>query len=54
MERQAPNDPVQRWLLQLAERRHIHIAICALANKLVRIAWAVMRSGIEFQHRYHI
>ncbi|WP_233874576.1 IS110 family transposase [Paraburkholderia adhaesiva] len=47
-----PNDPIQRWLLQLADRRHIHIAICALANKLVRIAWAVMRRGSEFQLRY--
>ncbi|WP_175865879.1 transposase, partial [Burkholderia cepacia] len=27
-----PDDPIQRWLLQLAERRHAHIAVCALAN----------------------
>ncbi|UVE70059.1 IS110 family transposase (plasmid) [Burkholderia pyrrocinia] len=43
-----PNDPIQHWLIQLAERRHAHIAVCALVNKLVRIAWAVMRSGAEF------
>ncbi|MDR8038778.1 IS110 family transposase [Burkholderia cenocepacia] len=47
-----PNDPIQRWLLQLAERRHAHVAVCALANKLVRIAWAVMRSGAEFNLHY--
>ncbi|WP_199545422.1 IS110 family RNA-guided transposase [Paraburkholderia kururiensis] len=46
------NDPIQRWLLQLAERRHAHVAVCALANKLVRIAWAVMRSGAEFNLHY--
>ncbi|WP_407971333.1 IS110 family transposase [Burkholderia pyrrocinia] len=48
-----PNDPIQHWLIQLAERRHAHIAVCALANKLVRIAWAVMRSGAEFNLHYH-
>ena len=47
-----PNDPIQHWLIQLAERRHAHIAVCALANKLVRIAWAVMRSGAEFNLNY--
>ncbi|MGT0246457.1 IS110 family transposase [Burkholderia pyrrocinia] len=48
-----PNDPIQHWLIQLAERRHAHIAVCALANKLARIAWAVMRSGAEFNLHYH-
>ncbi|KVQ98666.1 transposase [Burkholderia ubonensis] len=47
-----PNDPIQHWLIQLAERRHAHIAVCALVNKLVRIAWAVMRSGAEFNLNY--
>lgn len=47
-----PNDPLQRWLMQVGQRRHPHVAICALANKLARIAWAVMTSGIEFQPHY--
>jgi transposase len=44
-----PNDPLQRWLIQLGERRHAHVAVTALANKIARIAWAVLRSGTEFQ-----
>lgn len=44
-----PDAPLQRWLVQLAQRRHVHVAVCALANKLVRIAWAVLRTGADFQ-----
>lgn len=47
-----PDDPLQRWLGQVASRRHIHVAICALANKLARIVWAVMHSGELFQVHY--
>jgi transposase len=47
-----PNDPLQRWLIQLGLRRHPHVAVCALANKLARIAWAVMRSGQPFQSHH--
>jgi len=44
-----PNDPLQRWLIQLAACRHTHVAVTALANKIARIVWAVLRSGKEFQ-----
>ncbi|WP_083706108.1 MULTISPECIES: IS110 family transposase [Burkholderiaceae] len=44
-----PDAPLQRWLVQLAQRRHVHVAVCTLANKLVRIAWAVLRTGADFQ-----
>jgi len=47
-----PDDPLQRWLTQVGNRRHAHVAVCALANKLARIAWAVMRSGQEFRTHY--
>jgi len=47
-----PHDPLQHWLIQLGLRRHAHVAVCALANKLARIAWAVMRSGEEFRTHY--
>jgi len=47
-----PDDPLQRWLSAVGERRHAHVAVCALANKLARIAWAVMTRGIDFQVNY--
>jgi transposase len=30
------------WLAQLLSRTHQHVAVVALANKLLRIAWAVL------------
>jgi transposase len=38
--RQAPG--LSSWLAQLLARRHQNVAIVALANKLVRMAWAVL------------
>lgn len=37
------DDPLHRWIRGLASRMHPHIAVCALANKLVRISWALLR-----------
>ena len=39
------NDPLHRWIRALAGRMHSHVAVCALANKLVRIAWALLRKN---------
>jgi len=36
-------DPLRRWALNLRQRRHHNKAVCALANKLARICYAVMR-----------
>jgi len=38
-----------RWISQLIARRGKHKAIVALANKLMRIVWAVLRYGVSFQ-----
>jgi hypothetical protein len=38
--KQAPG--LSCWLAQLLARRHQNVAIVALANKLVRMAWAVL------------
>jgi transposase len=35
--------PLGRWLKGLLARVHKHLAVVALANKLARIAWAVLR-----------
>ncbi|XFB08804.1 IS110 family transposase, partial [Azotobacter salinestris] len=37
----ARNDALSQWLNALAARKHINVAIIALANKTARVAWAV-------------
>jgi transposase len=36
------------WLRALMQRAHKNVAVVALANKLARIAWAVLRRGMAF------
>ncbi len=38
-------DPTSRWATALKARHHIHVAVVALANKIARIAYAVMSTG---------
>ncbi len=40
--------PLGEWLRALIKRVHKNVAVVALANKLARIAWAVLRRGEEF------
>lgn len=40
--------PLGRWLAGLLARAHKNTVVLALANKLARIAWAVLRQGREF------
>jgi transposase len=40
--------PIGSWLRGLTVRMHKNAAIVALANKLARIAWAVLRHGSKF------
>jgi transposase len=37
------------WLAQLVGRTHQNVAIVALANKLVRIAWAVLQKNEPYR-----
>jgi len=37
------------WLTQLTSRTHYNVAGVALANKLARIAWAVLTTGEAYQ-----
>lgn len=39
------------WLRNLLARAHCNVAVVALANKLARFAWAMMRRDIDFAHR---
>ncbi len=41
-------DAVSHWPRDLKQRRHTNVAIVAMANKLARIAWAVMTTGKAF------
>jgi transposase len=38
------------WLLQLPGRKPRKLAAVALANKMARIVWAMMRSGEAYRH----
>lgn len=43
--------PLGRWAKALLNRAHPNVAIVAFANKLARIAWAVLRRGEAFTAR---
>jgi transposase len=40
-----------RWAKNLLSRVHQNVAVVAFANKLARIAWAVLRRGETFAVR---
>ena len=40
-----------RWLDQLTARAHQNVAIVALANKLLRVAWAVLHNNEPYRSR---
>ncbi len=42
-------DRLSRWVTELAARRHPNIAAVALANKTVRMAWAMLHNGTDYQ-----
>jgi len=43
--------PLGAWLRGLLERAHPNVVVVALAAKLARIAWAVLRSGADYDRR---
>jgi transposase len=49
--RTAPNktDRVSRWAVALAERSHPNVAAVALAGKLARICWSMLRHGTQYE-----
>ncbi len=42
------HDPLSRWVTRLREQRGTNVATVALANKLVRIAWAIIARGERY------
>lgn len=43
------DDSLSRWVQNLCQRRNKNIAAVALANKTMRMAWAMLKSGAEYQ-----
>ena len=41
-------DRLSIWVTSLAKRSHTNVAAVALANKTVRMAWAMMRDGADY------
>ena len=41
--------PLERWAGELLARAHKNIVVVALANKLARIAWAVLARGRTYE-----
>jgi len=45
------DDNLSRWIQALVERRGVNKATVALANKLVRIAWAILATGCCYEQK---
>ena len=43
------DDRLSQWAVRLAERSHPNVAAIALANKIARMAWAMLRNGTDYQ-----
>lgn len=43
------SDRLGGWVRSLLSRRHSNVVACALANKLARIAWAILARGTHYQ-----
>jgi transposase len=42
------DDPLSRWVTEIAKRRHPNVAAVALANKNARMAWAILRHKSDY------
>jgi len=45
-------DRLSRWMNDLSNRRHPNVAAVALANKTVRMAWAMMRNESDYDPNF--
>lgn len=43
-------DPQSQWAMRLLQRRHKHITAVALANKMARIAWCLLRRNEDYRY----
>ena len=47
-------DRLSRWVTELKDRSHINVAAVALANKTVRVAWAMLRNGTDYEPEFAV
>jgi transposase len=43
------DDHLSQWVMKIANAHHPNVAVVAMANKTVRIAWAMIRKGTDYQ-----
>jgi transposase len=43
------DDRLSQWVMRIANAHHPNVAVVAMANKTVRIAWAMIRNGSDYQ-----
>jgi transposase len=43
------NHATGKWMIQLEARMHRNVLVVAVANKLARIAWAVLAKGEAYR-----
>lgn len=48
------DDRLSRWATELKQRSHANVAAVALANKTVRIAWAMLRHGTDYEPQFAV
>jgi transposase len=48
------DDPLSRWVTEIAKRRHPNVAAVALANKNARMAWAMLRHKTDYDPDFAI
>ena len=48
------DDRLSCWIMSLQDRRHANVASCAMANKMVRMAWAMMTRGVDYDPNYNV
>ena len=48
------DDPLSRWVTEIATRRHPNVAAVALANKNARMAWAILRNKSDYDPDFAI
>jgi len=41
--------PITKWVDDLKERAHVNVAAVAMANKLARVAWAMLTKGERYR-----
>ncbi len=47
------DDRLSRWVVNLQSRRHANVVAVAMANKIARMAWAIMTKGTDYDSDFN-